>query len=356
MSAAGLATMPLDPALPFVELLLDPAAAAALVGAEPETIRVRSLRYKPGRRLVAEYEVDGTRSVVAAIDGKTGALPVVQWYPVDVAMPGLALAGEELAAALGIAPAQAVRLGYKPFARATLRLGAHVVKLYGSAAKFEAAAGALRRLAGAVPGARFVSASEPLRATAQAFVPGARAETLRDAAEAGSLLERLHGLDPAGLRAVGPERRLAEARRSSAVLGVVAPRAGTRADALVGLLAEALPVGPERVTSHGDFEAGQLIRAGEGLALVDLDDLCTAAPADDLAWYAAHAARGTQGDSEALDTVVAALAQGYGRRPDDLAWYLAASVLARAPFPFRRQEPHWPERVKRLVATAEAIA
>jgi hypothetical protein len=355
MSAARVAARPLDAALPFLERLLDPGSAALLVGTEPGTVRVRSLRYKPHRRLVVDYDADAG-PVVAAIDVKAGALPVVQWYPVDAALPALAVPGRGLAAALGIEPARAERLGYKPFARATLRLGGHVVKLYGSASKFAAATAALVRLSGVLSGARFVTASEPLRATAQAFVPGPRAETRRDAVEAGALVRWLHRLGADGLRRVGPERRLAEARRAAAVLGVVAPEAGARAETLGRRLSAKVPTGQAWTTSHGDFEAGQLIRAAGALTLVDLDELCAAAPAGDLAWYAAHAARGTDDDPGRIDAVLAALLDGYGHRPGDLAWYLAASVLARATFPFRRQQPDWRERVGRLVATAEMIA
>jgi phosphotransferase family enzyme len=356
MSAAGLATVPADAALPLLGPMLDPAAAARLLGSEPGTVRVRSLRYKPGRRLIVEYDMGGTRTAVAAIDRKAGPLPVVQWYPIDPALPALAMPGRELAAALGIAPATVERLGYKPFARAALRLGDRVVKVYGSAPKHRAAAGALGRIAGATPGAGFVGVSEALRATVQAFVPGTRGEALLDAGEAGSLLRRVHRLEPASLRYVGPERRLAEAGRAATLVAAVLPDVAPRAEALARRLEDRAPRGGELVTSHGDFEPGQLIRAREGLVLVDFDELCASAPADDLAWYAAHAARGRAGDQDAVEAVLGALVAGYGRRPDDLGWYLAASVLARAPFPFRRQAPDWPARVDRLVAAAEAFA
>jgi aminoglycoside phosphotransferase (APT) family kinase protein len=358
MSAAGLATVPIDAALPFLGPMLDPAAAAQLLGSEPGAVRVRSLRYKPGRRLVVEYDV-GTapaRTAVAAVDRKAGPFPVVQWYPIDADLPALRLQGPELAAALGIAPAAVERLGYKPFARAALRLGDRVVKLYASARKLHAAASALGQVTGTVPGAGFLGLSESLRATVQAFVPGERPEALQAAGEAGALLAGIHRLDPESLRCVGPGRRLAEARRAATLVAAVLPEVATRAVALARRLEGAAPKSGEPVTSHGDFEPGQLIRSGDGLVLVDFDELCASAPADDLAWYGAHAARGRTGDEEAVEAVLDALVAGYGGRPDDLAWYVAASILARAPFPFRRQHPYWPDRVDRLVAAAEAFS
>jgi hypothetical protein len=356
MSASGLATVPVDAALPLLASMLDPATAAGLLASEPGAVRVRSLRYKPGRRLVVEYDVGAARTAVAAVDRKAGPFPVVQWYPIDSALPALGLPGGELAAALGIVPATVERLGYKPFARATLRLGDRVVKLYASAPKLLAAATALRRVTGAVPGAGLLGVSESLRATVQAFVPGERPDALPAAGEAGALLARLHRLDPASLSRVGPERRLAEARRAATLLASVLPEVATRAEALARRLQGGAPTASEAVTSHGDFEPGQLIQSADGLALVDFDELCSSAPADDLAWYAAHAARGRGDDQERVEAVVDALVAGYGRRPHDLGWYLAASILARAPFPFRRQDPRWPDRVERLVAAAEAFS
>jgi hypothetical protein len=125
-----------------------------------------------------------------------------------------------------------------------------------------------------------------------------------------------------------------------------------RVSLLLGRLERSKPSHVAHVTAHGDFEPGQLIES-DGLALVDLDDCCATSPADDLGWYAAHAARGDERDPEAVDEVVEALAQGYGSRPTELPWYVSASLLARAPFPFRRQAPDWPERVERLLIAAE---
>jgi hypothetical protein len=49
------------------------------------------------------------------------------------------------------------------------------------------------------------------------------------------------------------------------------------------------------------------------------------------------------------------LLDGYGAAPPALDWFLAAVVLCRAPHPFHRFVPDWPERVEGMVATAEAV-
>jgi hypothetical protein len=89
---------------------------------------------------------------------------------------------------------------------------------------------------------------------------------------------------------------------------------------------------------------------------VDLDELCVSAPADDLAWYAAHAARGRPDDETSVRVVLAALLRGYGGRPADLEGHVAASLLVRAATPFREQAPNWRERTEHLLAAAEVFA
>jgi hypothetical protein len=355
---------PADPVLPGFSRALDPTAMADVLarslGAPVEQARVRYLRYKPGRRLVVEYDVvaeDGSaHSSVCAIDRKRQPLELLQWYPFDACLPALALPPAELARAFSSVPEteKAERLGYKPLARATVRLGDCVVKLYASASKHAAASSALERVARSdVPGAAFLGSSAELRATAQRLLAGTTPDALDAAPAAGALLRRFHALG--GERADrAPQRRLEEAARAAAVVSAVAPAVAQRVAALLARLSRTLPAAREIVTAHGDFEPGQLLADEEDLVVVDVDELCAAAPAQDLAWYAAHTARGRPDDLERARETLEALCDGYGTRPAGLEWHLAAAILARAPFPFRRQDPDWPERVEALVAAAGA--
>jgi hypothetical protein len=234
-----------------------------------------------------------------------------------------------------------------------VRFGQHVVKFYNSTQKLTRAAAASARMTRAgIPGSRLLAVSERVSATAQTFVLGVTPNTLGAAATAGGLLRRLHGLEPDGAPLVGPARRLAEAKRTAAVLAAVAPPLHDRVAGLVARLEQDAPSVGAVVCAHGDFEPGQLI-SGTELSLVDLDDSCVAPPADDLAWYSAHAARGHEDDADAVREVLDMLLSGYGAVPHNLSWYLSASILARAAFPFRSQEPNWLERVEHLVAAAE---
>jgi hypothetical protein len=89
------------------------------------------------------------------------------------------------------------------------------------------------------------------------------------------------------------------------------------------------------------------------VSLLDFDELCAAAPALDVATYAAHAARagGARAATETADAVV----EAYGRRPAGLEPYLAAAIMCRATAPFRKLEDDWPARVEEFVDAAEEV-
>lgn len=127
-----------------------------------------------------------------------------------------------------------------------------------------------------------------------------------------------------------------------------------RLEALVGRFAEALPAAIAPVPAHGDFHVDQLLLAGDAIAVIDLDQLCLADPALDLATYAADVVRGRAADLESVQRVLDRLLDGYGGRPAALEGHLAAAILGRAAHPFQRQLPGWPERVDAMVAAAEA--
>ena len=104
--------------------------------------------------------------------------------------------------------------------------------------------------------------------------------------------------------------------------------------------------------AHGDFHVDQLL-VGDDIAVVDFDQMSLAAPALDIASYAADVVRGRDGDLAAVDDVLERLLDGYGGRPPALGWYLAAAILARVAHPFQRQFPDWPDRIDGMLRTAE---
>jgi Ser/Thr protein kinase RdoA (MazF antagonist) len=99
----------------------------------------------------------------------------------------------------------------------------------------------------------------------------------------------------------------------------------------------------------------QLLLTADGIAVIDFDQMCVAAPALDLATYAADVVRGRDSDLEEVHAVLDPLLAGYGGRPDDLQWHLAAAILGRAAHPFHRQVHEWRRRVELMVTAAEEV-
>jgi ABC-type multidrug transport system fused ATPase/permease subunit len=420
---------PPDPAVPAMRTLLDPDGAAPVLqrslaaGRSLDDVVVRRVTYRPGTDLVVLYRavVDGHRheavisagadgrleevagdprhlEIARSVDGRTpaasplsydpGARALVQWLPLDLALPLLCVAPDVLAAHLrelgidlGDAPVEPVRQSYAPGRRATLRVGDHVLRGYGAEEPFARALAGWRIASGGViggpPGPRrwdrlglprqrrrdvgregqpmtavFEGALPRLRATAQLVMDGTSAGSAAHTAHAaGSLLRRIHGLRADGLEERSALDTLAAARRSADVLRVVDPAVAPQVERLLERLSRRAPDGGHQVISHGDFHAGELIRRDGELAVLSVDDACRAAPARDLATYAADAASREQADPAG---VLDALVDGYGARPEALRWHLSALMLRRAERPFRTLQEDWPARAEELVAAADA--
>ena len=396
-----------DPRLPQLERLLDPEAmrdVLARTGAEPSSVSVGRVVYKPGELVAVHYRADVGDAVATSIagvdlaerarrpryverarridgrspvpnplvyDGDVGA--IVTWLPFDPRLPALAETGEEIARRLGRPDAGPLELiGYKPRGRAVLRMGSLVLKAYGRERQFEAAVAGLETAArGPLRTAAPAGAVPELRLTAQEALPGRRAPDALDVAvEAGRMARALQegGVAP-GLE-YPPERLLAAAARKAEVLETVLPELRDRVAALVRRLGDALPAGLPLLPAHGDFHVDQLliegdddVAAGPGprfvgdreIAVVDFDQMCAAPAALDLATYAADVVRGRPADLDRVHAVLEPLLEGYGGRPAALDWHLAAAVLARAAHPFQRQVPGWRQRSEATVAVSEAL-
>jgi aminoglycoside phosphotransferase (APT) family kinase protein len=110
------------------------------------------------------------------------------------------------------------------------------------------------------------------------------------------------------------------------------------------------------VPSHGDFNLGQLLAGPDGPAVVDVDTLCRAPAALDLASYAANLVSGRDGDLAAARAALDRVVAGYGAAPPGLSWYLAASVLRRLDRGLRRGKKDWPRRTELALQAVEELA
>jgi ATP-binding cassette, subfamily B, bacterial len=395
-----------DPAFPVSERLLDPAAVAASLqrslGREIPLAHLAVARvvYAPGERLAVHYScrVGGERHdivVTRVANADLAALArkpryeamarraaprspapeplrhdhaldaLVTWLPFDPRLPALlepppALVRRLEAAGVSVSGdvGEPRRIGYKPRARAVLRLDGHVLKAYGKPRQFESARDGLVRAASDVDveTAAFEADFPELRLTVQSALHGATpASAAQVAGAAGALVGRLQRSRAEGLATAGCDRALAAAARKATVVRAVLPQLGPRLDALLGRLGESVPAAGALVVSHGDFHVDQLLEQDGDLLAIDFDQMCLAPPALDLATYVADVVRGRPGDADAIAAVVPPLLNGYGERPQYFEWHVAAAILGRAAHPFQRQVPGWPERVEATIEAAEEV-
>jgi Phosphotransferase enzyme family len=400
-------SVPHDPALPSLRLLLDPEAMAPLLArslgrpAQLDGVRVGRVAYKPGIRAVVHYgvvvdgreenavacamagrdlarrardpwqldlarRVDGRSPAVAPVSYERAANALITWFPFDPELPALAESPRALAgrlARVGLAPPAEVAEptivpeSYKPGARIVLRFGRHVLKAYGSERWYERGAAALR-IAATTPlrTPRLEACLPDLRLTVQSAVEGSTPPPERAAAAAGALVRRLHTSRVEPPRLLTPELVLALAAEKGTLAAHILPELCPRVTRLLERLQASAPVADGIVPTHGDFDADQLVEVQDGDHVVlDFDDVCTAAPAYDPATYLADVVRGSAEDLGAIEAVREPLLTGYGARPPALEWYLAAVVLARAPHPFQRFVSAWPKRVRGMIQSAEEV-
>jgi hypothetical protein len=403
----GRSAPPRDRAVPQLPRLLHAGAMTPVLerclpaGSAIDDLRVTLVDYRPGSGATVAYDVgiagrshvavaaagsalcseavrtDARRAIARALgrdsavarpltyDVGLGAL--VHWFPLDLAMPVLARPVPELlrlvaraGIATGGAPDGARTLLYRPSQRAVLRAGDVVLKAYAGEAAFRAGVDGLR-LAGGLGfdiAPRLRGALPEVRLTVQAAIDGAPVPRTRAGAVApvaGAMLRVLHDAPVPGLRPAPPERLLEAAANAAALVAAVAPPLARRVRGLLARLEEHAPAVHALVPSHGDFNISQLLDVEGALAVVDFDEACLAPPALDVASYAANLVSGRPGDLEAADAALAALLDGYAARPDGLSWYLAASLLRRAPSPFRLHKRRWSQRIAATVAAAEEV-
>lgn len=354
-------SLPLDAGLPVASTLLDPAAALTFVRAElghtapVDRMRIRYLAYAPGRRLTVQYQLLGGHAPLDVAVVADGAGTTTTVYPRDPALGELADPAAALAA-LGLPAAGVERLAWVPGERAALRAGTVVLKLYARRAEAAAAVAAMAAVGDAVPTAGLVAAEVDRGLVAQWARPGRPLE-LDDAvtrgADAGALARRLaDGVDATGLARFGPDEALAQADGPLTLASFARPEVADRLAEVRARLVATRPEGTDRVATHGDYNVGQLLDDDGALTVIDLDTLCAAAPALDVAAFATNVVSGRAGDEARADAALAAAVRGYGAVPADLDWYVAVTLLRRVDRAVRRLKRDWPERTRALVAAA----
>jgi hypothetical protein len=392
--------LPVDDALPQMPRLLDADEMAPILermlGEEspPTAVRIRYLRYRPGRRLVVSYDVEAGNTMLEAVavaevgadlggqanDGKNGKLvqkltgrsfartplsyepdvgALFQWSPLDVELPALAeppdkLRHELIQAGLEIAADDLPRLvKHKPMNRAVMRLSRHVVKIYADAGAFAGSVHALHKASSLPVRTAGCDAVVPdLRMAAQSLVPGhAPAEGAAVAPQAGALLAVLHAQQITGLPLESPADQLDDVRDDGRLVSVLVPALEDRVEHLQRRLEAELPH-DSLVPSHGGYRRSQLLESNGELGVIDFDGFCSSPPARDLASFTAALVEAPD-DLESAATALDALVDAYGRRPPGVAWYLATYLLRRTRRPFTRLQDDWSDAVEERLRAAE---
>jgi hypothetical protein len=395
---------PVDPALPRLAVLLDPDAMAPFLhrtlgsDAPLPHVHIHHVRYLPGKKVSVRYDVDldGRRHdavvmiaaheylarraakpenvALARLVGGRSPAPIplhyepeldalIQWYPLDLALPALAEPPRRLldeleatGVSLGEVGSEPARLGYMPRRRAVLRVGEHVLKLYAKREEFAAAVAGLRA-AGSLRGVPTATLEGHLPArliTVQSLVSGSSPGPTDVATDAGELLRELQAASPSVTPGASrPSHQLAVAEASARYITAILPTLGGRLEALLRELGATVPSIDRLVLSHGDFCARQLLVMPAGLAVIDWDAMRLAPAALDPATYAAHLVSGGPDDLDEASGVLEELLEGYGGRPGELSWYLSTCILRHGRYPFRYFDELWPERVEGMVTAAE---
>lgn len=181
---------------------------------------------------------------------------------------------------------------------------------------------------------------------------------------AGAALAELHSQPSDGLR------RLDREDEGEVLASLVEPLVFNSPDMeeKIRALAEALVEGVSREPSpmrpiHGDFYEDQVL-VGDGTAtILDLDEAASGDPAADLGLFIAHLEKDAMLGHSGREAVLSAadsLLEGYrghgmDMNPERVRLYTAVGLFRLAPHPFRTREPGWPELTRELLDRAEKL-
>jgi aminoglycoside phosphotransferase len=399
-----------DPVLPAVTHLMGPGAndilSAAVSAADGilRHARASQVQYRPGHDLVVQYRCDidwpdGRRrnDTLLAATTQNGSLPgtlpliaetaagdleVSVWrYPFDPVVEGLPIAvtADRLAPLFASTMREPIKLkvvAYRPTERAVVRVvdgAGHTTYVKavrpGAAQALVDRHGHLRSAGLPVP--EVIDADLATGLVLLAELPG---PTLRERLKADlpgwpghevllELTERMRLIPASGLPAVAG--RVRDGMGHARMLETVVPEAAEQLQALVEIFAGSLTAvdGRSGQVIHGDLHEGQLMvdDGGRIVGLLDIDEMGSGDPFDDLATLVAHTryralAAGAAGDR--IRDYSDRLRAGFAQRvdPAELDIAISAVLVGLATGPFRIQQPGWRATVALVIDNARSLA
>jgi thiamine kinase-like enzyme len=311
----------------------------------------------------------------SARDRRVARLPVARladlsaqlsWYPIDFGLPHLALPDVELADTVGLDSAGPTsQFSWIPGQRAVVRFPNALVRVYHDAADAQRSSEALRMVEGHLPIARMTSSNAEEGLVAQELRPGRvmlRDKAAESSSAAAQFIEQLHTVEPdtidpnATLVSKEPADVVAAAEATVAFVAFCRPDLAERLNTLLARIRTSAPTGLPTVPSHGDFTFQNVLRNGEDLYVVDIDTLCLAPRAQDLAAYAVSLMNGRSEDFDDISAAVKAMRSVYTADPAGIDWFVAAFMLGSIDRPLRGLSRDWSERTDSWLATAERCA
>jgi hypothetical protein len=220
--------------------------------------------------------------------------------------------------------------------------------------------------------AGILGADENLHLVAFEWMPGATLFELCSAPEmsldavsaSATALAELHAQDPPGLMRWAREAERADLAAAASEIGFLCPWFARQAADLAARLSARIADAPALdAPLHGDLSARHILVEGKSAAVVDLDWAYRGDPADDLGSILAqverHAICGelprARANSFREAFLVAYRNVSHRPLPERIGLYRAIELFRGARFPFRKYEPEWQHHTRLLLSHAEGV-
>jgi phosphotransferase family enzyme len=336
-----------------LDYALDGDAMAGLLGAR--SCRPRYVRYRPGRRLLVLYDLDGVLAHLTILrPRRTVRLwervrksPLAWWvpelggvlqrFPLDVRLPGLAVAAHA---------GELVR--YKPSRRAVIRFPHAYGKLRADQAGASHVAVARELIARGIRTPAPLQYRPELGMALYEEAQGTRLATLRGGGledwiePVADALRQLHATRVPGLREHSMAAEVADLQAAAETATALGADACDLADELALRL---MAVEPAAATIHGSFHDDQVLVGDDGVTLLDLDSAARGHPLLDVGHFAAYLT--AAGEDVARERFLMAC-----NADTSALLFEAAALLRWSSMPFRDLEPGWPALVAERVQLA----